>query len=98
VFGITTQKANTEFITPHLKEQTMSQVRDEDIVKLEFALEHINLAIDQLSEIDGMESIMEELNVQAVMIEDEIAELESLLDEEPDPGEMVEWHDFDPDC
>lgn len=77
----------------------MPQVQDEDIVKLEFALEHINQAIDHLSEIDGMESIMEQLNVQAVMIEDEIAELESLLDsEEPDPGEMVEWHDFDPDC
>ena len=69
------------------------------IVKLEFALENINLAIDLLSEIDGMEQRMEELNVQAALIEEEIIELESLLDsEEPDPGEMVEWHDFDPDC
>jgi hypothetical protein len=77
----------------------MRQVQDEDIVKLEFALEHINLAIDHLSEIAGMDQIMEQLNLQAVNIEDEIAELESLLDEEePDPGEMVEWHDFDPDC
>jgi hypothetical protein len=71
----------------------------EAIVQMEMALENINLAIDQLSEIDGMEQIMEQLNVQAVNIEYEITELESLLDtEEPDPGEMVEWHDFDPDC
>ena len=55
---------------------------EEVIVQMEMALENINAAIDQLSEIDGMESIMEQLNVQAVMIEDEIAELESLLDTE----------------
>ena len=54
------------------------------IVKLEFALENINLAIDLLSEIDGMEQRMEELNVQAALIEEEIIELESLLDSEAD--------------
>ena len=70
----------------------------EALARMEMALEQINSAIDSLSEIDGMESISEELNMQAIRLEDEMAELESLLDEEPDPGEMVEWHDFDPDC
>ena len=74
-------------------------MRDEALTQLELALEHINSAIDALAGVDGMERIMEDLNVQAVVIEDEIAELESLLDaEEPDHGELVEWHDFDPDC
>ena len=70
----------------------------EALARMEMALGQINSAIDSLSEIDGMESISEELNMQAIRLEDEMAELESLLDEEPDPGEMVEWHDFDPDC
>jgi hypothetical protein len=71
----------------------------ETLVRMEMALEQINSAIDSLSEIDGMESIMEGLNFQVVQLEDEIAELESLLDSgEPDHGELVEWHDFDPDC
>ena len=74
-------------------------MRDEALTQLDLALEHINRAIDALAGVDGMERIMEDLNVQAVVIEDEIAELESLLDaEEPDHGELVEWHDFDPDC
>ena len=71
---------------------------NETLARMEMALGQINSAIDSLSEIDGMESISEELNMQAIRLEDEMAELESLLDEEPDPGEMVEWHDFDPDC
>jgi hypothetical protein len=72
---------------------------NETLARMEMALEQINSAIDTLSEIDGMESISEELNMQAVRLEDEMAELESLADAaEPDPGEMVEWHDFDPDC
>ncbi len=72
---------------------------NETLARMEMALEQINSAIDTLSEIDGMERLMEELNLQAVQLEDEIAELESLeASEEPDPGEMVEWHDFDPDC
>jgi hypothetical protein len=74
-------------------------MRDEALTQLDLALEHINRAIDALAGVDGMERIMEELNFQAVNIEDEIAELESLLEsEEPDHGELVEWHDFDPDC
>ncbi len=72
---------------------------NETLARMEMALEQINSAINTLSEVDGMEQIMEDLNLQAVYIEDEIAELESLLDaEEPDHGELVEWHDFDPDC
>lgn len=72
---------------------------DQALARMEMALDSINSAIDMLSEIDGMESIMEELNLQAVQLEDEILELESLADAaEPDPGEMVEWHDFNPDC
>lgn len=74
-------------------------MRDEALTQLDLALEHLNRAIDALAEVDGMERLMEELNAQAVAIEDEITELESLLDsEEPDHGELVEWHDFDPDC
>ncbi len=72
---------------------------NEALARMEMALEQINSAIDTLSEIDGMERIMEELNLQAVQLEDEISELESLADAaEPDPGELVEWHDFNPDC
>ena len=72
---------------------------NETMARMEMALEQINSAIDTLSEIDGMESIMEGLNFQVVQLEDEIAELESVMDSgEPDHGEMVEWHDFDPDC
>jgi hypothetical protein len=51
---------------------------NEALARMEMALASINSAIDMLSEIDGMESISEELNVQACMLEDEIAELESL--------------------
>lgn len=72
-----------------------------DYVKdLEAALEHIDQAIRLLSEIDGMEQYVEELSIQAAAVEAEILELESLerFNSEPDPGEMVEWHDFDPDC
>ena len=72
---------------------------NEALARMEMALEQINSAIDSLSEIDGMERLMEQLNLQAVQLEDEIIELESLADAaEPDHGEMVEWHDFDPDC
>jgi Zn-finger domain-containing protein len=71
----------------------------ETLARMEMALDSINSAIDMLSTVDGMERMMEALNEQAVTLEDEMAELESLLDsEEPDHGEMVEWHDFDPDC
>ena len=74
-------------------------MRDQALTQMDLALEHINRAIDALAEVDGTERIMEELNVQAIAIEDEIAELESLEgDQEPDHGELVEWMDFDPDC
>jgi ABC-type hemin transport system substrate-binding protein len=69
------------------------------ILQLNDALDRINEAIEILAKIDGMEQYAEQLNLQAVEIEQELDELESVLDsEEPDPGEMVEWHDFDPDC
>lgn len=72
---------------------------NETMARMEMALESINSAIDSLSEIDGMERLIEELNLQAVQLEDEMAELESVMDSgEPDHGEMVEWQDFDPDC
>jgi hypothetical protein len=72
---------------------------NETLARMEMALEQINSAIDTLSEIDGMEGLMEALNLQAVQLEDEMSELESVMDSgEPDPGEMVEWHDFNPDC
>jgi hypothetical protein len=69
------------------------------ILQLNDALDRINEAIEILAKIDGMAQYAEQLNLQAVEIEQELDELESVLDsEEPDPGEMVEWHDFDPDC
>jgi hypothetical protein len=69
------------------------------ILQLNDALDRINEAIEILAKIDGMEQYAEQLNLQAVEIEQELDELGSVLDsEEPDPGEMVEWHDFDPDC
>lgn len=72
--------------------------RDESLSKMDTALEHITWAIEMLSEVDGMEGIVAELEVQAGVLESEIAELDSLEDDEPDHGELVEWHDFDPDC
>jgi hypothetical protein len=78
------------------KEHTME--RDEYLTKLDLALEHVNSAIDLLAGVDGMERVMEELNMQAVVLEEEIAELDSLDYDEPDHGELVEWQDFDPDC
>ena len=62
------------------REQGIGPTDNETLARMEMALEQINSAIDTLSEIDGMESIMEELNLQAVQLEDEMAELESFME------------------
>lgn len=67
-------------------------------VKLELALENIHTAIEYLAEIGGMDGIVAELEVQAGVIESEIVDLEPEDYDDSDPGELVEWHDFDPDC
>jgi hypothetical protein len=54
------------------------------VIKLKAALGCINQAIDIVAQIDGMEHYAEELNLQAVGIEMEIDELESLQDSEAD--------------
>lgn len=72
--------------------------RDEILSNMDTALEHITRAIEVLSEVEGMEGIVAELEVQAGVLESEIAELDSASYDEPDHGELVEWQDFDPDC
>jgi len=48
------------------------------VEKLQLALGAINAAIGELYAVDGMERYCEELNVIAVQVEDELAELESM--------------------
>jgi hypothetical protein len=67
---------------------------DENLLHLDRALEHINQAIDSLAEVNGMETIMEELNLQAVVIEEEIAELEYIQSQ---ADEIVADNDYDDD-
>ena len=50
--------------------------------QMELALGAINAAIGALSEIDGMESYCEELNMVAVNVETELDELQSLESKE----------------
>jgi predicted double-glycine peptidase len=50
------------------------------VIKLKAALGCINQAIDIVAQIDGMEHYAEELNLQAVGIEMELDDLESLLE------------------
>jgi len=57
---------------------------DATVIKLKAALGCINQAIDIVAQIDGMEHYAEALNLQAVGIEMELDELESLLDSEAD--------------
>ncbi len=62
------------------REQGIKLTDNETLARMGMALEQINSAIDSLSEIDGMESISEELNMQAIRLEDEMAELESFME------------------
>lgn len=62
------------------REQGIGLTDNETLARMEMALEQINSAIDSLSEIDGMESISDELNVQASLLEDEIAEFKSVME------------------
>jgi hypothetical protein len=55
---------------------------DATVIKLKAALGCINQAIDIVAQIDGMEQYAEALNLQAVGIEMELDELESLQDSE----------------
>jgi hypothetical protein len=52
------------------------------VIKLKAALGCIDQAIDIVAQIDGMEHYAEALNLQAVGIEMELDELESLQDSE----------------
>ena len=52
--------------------------RDAFLSNMDTALEHINRAIEMLSEVDGMEGIVAELEVQAGVLESEINELDSV--------------------
>ncbi len=62
------------------REQEVVLTDTQVMARMLSALQQIDHAVNLLSKVDGMESISDELNVQASLLEDEIAEFKSVME------------------